>query len=79
MSPADGPVLVLGASGGVGSTAVGALATAGYEVHAATGKADEVLGGYDWYPPLLDAPGPPVMLPAPPGRIVSLVPSATGP
>jgi acrylyl-CoA reductase (NADPH) len=36
-----GPVLVLGASGGVGSTAVGALATAGYEVHAATGKADE--------------------------------------
>ena len=37
----DGPVLVLGASGGVGSTAVGALATAGYEVHAATGKAGE--------------------------------------
>jgi acrylyl-CoA reductase (NADPH) len=36
-----GPVLVLGASGGVGSVAVGALATAGYEVHAATGKADE--------------------------------------
>ena len=34
-------MLVLGASGGVGSTAVGALANAGYEVHAATGKADE--------------------------------------
>ena len=41
LSPDDGPVLVLGASGGVGSTAVGALATAGYEVWAATGKADE--------------------------------------
>jgi putative YhdH/YhfP family quinone oxidoreductase len=35
------PVLVLGASGGVGSTAVGILAARGYEVHAATGKADE--------------------------------------
>ncbi|MEN3280405.1 MAG: acrylyl-CoA reductase [Solirubrobacteraceae bacterium] len=41
LRPGDGPVLVLGASGGVGSTAVGALATSGYEVHAATGKADE--------------------------------------
>jgi acrylyl-CoA reductase (NADPH) len=41
VGPDAGPVLVLGASGGVGSTAVGALATAGYEVHAATGKADE--------------------------------------
>ncbi len=37
----DGPVLVLGASGGVGSTAVGALAAAGYEVWAATGKAGQ--------------------------------------
>jgi acrylyl-CoA reductase (NADPH) len=41
LTPADGPVLVLGASGGVGSTAVGALANAGYEVWAATGKAGE--------------------------------------
>jgi acrylyl-CoA reductase (NADPH) len=41
LRPDDGPVLVLGASGGVGSTAVGALATAGYEVWAATGKAEE--------------------------------------
>jgi acrylyl-CoA reductase (NADPH) len=41
LRPTDGPVLVLGASGGVGSTAVGALATAGYEVWAATGKTDE--------------------------------------
>jgi acrylyl-CoA reductase (NADPH) len=41
LRPADGPVLVLGASGGVGSTAVGALAAAGYEVWAATGKADQ--------------------------------------
>jgi acrylyl-CoA reductase (NADPH) len=37
----DGPVLVLGATGGVGSTAVAILAGRGYEVHAATGKADE--------------------------------------
>jgi acrylyl-CoA reductase (NADPH) len=41
LRPEDGPVLVLGASGGVGSTAVGALAAAGYEVWAATGKADQ--------------------------------------
>jgi acrylyl-CoA reductase (NADPH) len=41
LRPGDGPVLVLGASGGVGSTAVGALANAGYEVWAATGKADQ--------------------------------------
>ena len=38
---ARGPVLVLGASGGVGSIAVGILAARGYEVHAATGKAEE--------------------------------------
>jgi acrylyl-CoA reductase (NADPH) len=36
-----GPVLVLGATGGVGSTAVAILAGRGHEVHAATGKADE--------------------------------------
>jgi putative YhdH/YhfP family quinone oxidoreductase len=34
-------VLVLGASGGVGSTAVGILAQRGYEVHASTGKPEE--------------------------------------
>jgi putative YhdH/YhfP family quinone oxidoreductase len=39
--PDQGPVLVLGASGGVGSTAVGILAQRGYEVHASTGKAEE--------------------------------------
>lgn len=37
---AAGPVLVLGATGGVGSVAVAILAARGYEVHAATGKAD---------------------------------------
>ncbi|HEX7299159.1 MAG TPA: acryloyl-CoA reductase [Solirubrobacteraceae bacterium] len=52
LTPADGPVLVLGASGGVGSTAVGALAGAGYEVWAATGKPAEhdylrALGAHD--------------------------------
>ena len=41
LRPGDGPVLVTGASGGVGSTAVAILATRGYEVWAATGKADE--------------------------------------
>ena len=37
----DGPVLVTGACGGVGSTAVAILASRGHEVWAATGKADE--------------------------------------
>jgi len=36
----QGPVLVLGATGGVGSIAVALLAARGYEVHASTGKAD---------------------------------------
>ncbi|MDZ7675460.1 MAG: MDR family oxidoreductase [Acidimicrobiales bacterium] len=37
----DGPILVTGATGGVGSAAVSLLATAGHEVLASTGKADE--------------------------------------
>jgi acrylyl-CoA reductase (NADPH) len=41
MEPADGPVLVTGASGGVGGTALAILADRGYEVWAATGKPDE--------------------------------------
>jgi acrylyl-CoA reductase (NADPH) len=41
LSPNHGPVLVTGASGGVGGTAVAILAERGYEVWAATGKADE--------------------------------------
>ena len=39
MTPAAGPVLVTGATGGVGSVAVRLLAKLCYEVHAATGKA----------------------------------------
>jgi|SRR5579875_3024602 len=39
LTPDAGPVLVTGASGGVGSTAVGILANRGYEVVASTGKA----------------------------------------
>jgi acrylyl-CoA reductase (NADPH) len=41
LKPGDGPVLVTGASGGVGSAAVAILAARGHEVWAATGKADE--------------------------------------
>ncbi|TYL44848.1 oxidoreductase [Nocardioides sp. BGMRC 2183] len=41
LTPADGPVLVTGATGGVGSFAVSLLAGLGFEVHAATGKESE--------------------------------------
>jgi acrylyl-CoA reductase (NADPH) len=40
VTPDSGPVLVTGATGGVGSTAVDILANLGYEVVASTGKAD---------------------------------------
>ena len=41
LEPGDGPVIVTGASGGVGSMAVAILGERGYEVWAATGKDDE--------------------------------------
>ncbi|MDT8924172.1 MULTISPECIES: MDR family oxidoreductase [Pseudomonas] len=41
LTPAHGPVLVTGATGGVGSFAISLLAGAGYNVTAATGKASE--------------------------------------
>lgn len=41
LKPADGPIAVSGASGGVGSVATTVLATLGYEVHAITGRAQE--------------------------------------
>ena len=44
LTPGSGPVLVTGATGGVGSMAVGMLAARGYEVVASTGKADTA----DW-------------------------------
>lgn len=40
LTPADGPVVVTGATGGVGSLAVDMLAGAGYRVTAVTGKAE---------------------------------------
>lgn len=47
MSRESGPVLVTGATGGVGSVAVSLMSNLGYEVHAVTGKADQAsyLGG----------------------------------
>ncbi len=39
--PEDGPVVVTGAAGGVGSVAIMLLASLGYEVHAATGRPSE--------------------------------------
>jgi NADPH2:quinone reductase len=41
LAPSSGPVIVTGATGGVGSVAIQALATRGYSVTALTGKADE--------------------------------------
>ncbi len=43
-TPASGPIVVTGASGGVGSIAINLLAHAGYEVHAISGKVEE----FDW-------------------------------
>lgn len=41
VKPDQGPVLVTGATGGVGSVAIALLKAAGFEVHALTGKMDE--------------------------------------
>jgi putative YhdH/YhfP family quinone oxidoreductase len=40
-TPAAGPIVVTGASGGVGSFAIDILTRAGYEVHAITGKVEQ--------------------------------------
>src|SRR5690606_7045568 len=40
LTPGHGPLLVTGATGGVGSFAVALASRRGYEVHALTGKAD---------------------------------------
>ncbi|MBT8065413.1 MAG: alcohol dehydrogenase catalytic domain-containing protein, partial [Xanthomonadales bacterium] len=42
--PGMGPIVVTGATGGVGAIAVDLLTAAGYEVHAITGKVDR----FDW-------------------------------
>jgi acrylyl-CoA reductase (NADPH) len=41
LKPSDGPVVVTGAAGGVGSVAIALLAKAGWHVVASTGRADE--------------------------------------
>ena len=41
IKPSSGPILVTGATGGVGSMAVSILSKIGYEVHASTGKESE--------------------------------------
>lgn len=43
-TPGSGPIVVTGASGGVGSIAINLLSRAGYEVHAISGKIEE----FDW-------------------------------
>ena len=40
-TPEAGPIVITGASGGVGSYAIDILTSAGYEVHAITGKVDQ--------------------------------------
>ncbi|GAB20669.1 putative oxidoreductase, partial [Gordonia effusa NBRC 100432] len=40
LTPDDGPVVVTGASGGVGSVAIDLLAALGFDVYASTGKSD---------------------------------------
>ena len=46
VTPEQGPVLVTGANGGVGSIAIALLARLGFEVHAATGRMNEAEGLY---------------------------------
>jgi acrylyl-CoA reductase (NADPH) len=41
LTPQDGPVIVTGAAGGVGSLAIALLSALGYEVHASTGRPAE--------------------------------------
>jgi acrylyl-CoA reductase (NADPH) len=41
VTPDQGPILVTGAAGGVGSVAIALLSKLGYEVHAATGRPEE--------------------------------------
>ena len=41
ITPASGPILVTGASGGVGSVACSILSKLGFEVHASTGRVDD--------------------------------------
>lgn len=62
--PADGPLVVTGAAGGVGSVAIALLASLGFEVHASTGRLAErdylrVLGATEVLDRAeLSAPGP---------------------
>jgi putative YhdH/YhfP family quinone oxidoreductase len=61
ISPEDGPIVVTGATGGVGSVSVDLLSAAGYEAVASTGKADaadrlKALGAAEVIPRLPEDP-----------------------
>ena len=61
INPEDGPIVVTGATGGVGSVSVDLLAAAGYEAFASTGKADaadrmKALGAAEVIPRLPEDP-----------------------
>ena len=66
LTPAAGPVLVTGAAGGVGSTAISLLAAKGWKVIASTGRASEAdylksaRRGRDHRPGDASAPGRPL-------------------
>jgi NADPH:quinone reductase-like Zn-dependent oxidoreductase len=51
LRPEKGPVIVTGATGGVGSLAVDMLAKSGYHVVALTGKARRGITCAAWAPP----------------------------
>ncbi|AYJ47794.1 acrylyl-CoA reductase family protein [Rhodococcus sp. P1Y] len=70
ITPSDGPILVTGASGGVGTVSVDLLSAAGFDVHASTGKdaAADVLTGLGASNVIARLPSDPDAKPRPLGR-----------